>query len=91
MGDRHRKEEIITFKVDESLAHKLAGISNRSDFIRRAILSALDNVCPLCRGTGVLTPEQQTHWQEFARDHKIEECTTCHAYYLTCEHHYQHH
>ena len=47
-----KKTDIITFKVDATLLEALRGIENRSEFIRSAILSALDNVCPLCRGTG---------------------------------------
>jgi hypothetical protein len=80
-----KKEEIITFKVDETLARRLAAVPNRSDFIRRALLMALDNVCPLCQGTGVLTPDQYKHWEAFSRYHKVAECDNCHAYYLTCE------
>lgn len=87
MVTNKKKEEIITFKVDESLAKKLSGISNRSDFIRRAILSALESACPLCMGTGVLTPEQKEHWDEFSQTHTIGECSSCHAQYIICERH----
>jgi hypothetical protein len=79
-----RKEEIITFKVDDALSNKLVGIPNRSDFIRSAILTALDSMCPLCRGTGVLTPDQRDHWKEFALTHRVQECDTCHAFHLVC-------
>jgi len=81
----HRKEEIITFKVDESLAAAMAGIGNRSEFIRRAILSALDSSCPLCKGTGILSPDQKKHWNEFTRHHHVEECSSCHELHLVCE------
>ena len=50
------KHDIITFKVDETLRELMNGIENRSEFIRSAILTALDSACPLCKGTGVLTP-----------------------------------
>ena len=80
-----RKQEIITFKADESLLAAMRGLPNRSEFIRFAILAALDSACPLCRGTGILTPEQREHWLAFAAKHKIEECTTCHAVHLVCE------
>lgn len=78
------KEDIITFKVDPSLSEILRGISNRSAFIRTAILSALENACPLCKGTGVLTVNQKKHWEKFARDHSFRECQDCHEYHLTC-------
>ena len=42
-----RKEEVITFQVDEELAEALGGIRNRSDFIRQAVLTALGNTCPV--------------------------------------------
>jgi len=51
---RKTKQEIVTFKVDEPLREAMRGIPNRSEFIRSAILAALENVCPLCKGTGCL-------------------------------------
>lgn len=80
-----RKEEIITFKADEELIEALEGVPNRSAFIRDAIFAALDNRCPLCRGTGILSPEQKKHWNEFARHHHVEECGDCHAFHIVCD------
>ena len=79
------KAEIITFKVDATLAEAMRGIDNRSEFIREAVLMALDHTCPLCRGAGVITPKQKEHWLEFLRDHRIEECKDCHEYRLRCD------
>ena len=81
-----RKREVITFKADESLLASMAGIANRSEFIRGAILAALDSACPLCTGTGTLTPEQKTHWQAFARSHAVQVCSECNERHLTCTH-----
>lgn len=79
-----KKQEVITFKVDEALSEAMDGIPNRSEFIRAAIMAALKNTCPLCRGTGILTPEQQKHWQEFAQNHTITKCEECHSVHLVC-------
>lgn len=81
-----RKEEVITFKVGEDLADALAGMRNKSDFIRRAVLAALGNTCPVCAGTGSLTVSQMRHWQEFSTRHHIESCDECHEAHLVCEH-----
>ncbi len=81
----NRKEEIITFKVDGALAEELRRIPNRSAFIRDAVLQALENECPLCHGTGTLTPNQMRHWDEFRRNHRVVECTDCHETYISCE------
>jgi hypothetical protein len=78
------KEAIITFKVDAALAIAMKGVANRSEFIRSALLAALDSVCPLCSGSGVLTPNQMRHWQEFAASHVFEECRDCHEIRLVC-------
>ncbi len=86
MATPRRKEEVITFKVDEHLAEALAGIENRSAFIRDAILAALGNTCPVCRGTGILTVAQQDHWNEFTEHHHVEQCETCHEAHLVCDH-----
>jgi len=83
MADR-KKRDIITFKTDESLLKAMAGIPNRSEFIRAAILTALDSACPLCKGTGILTPDQLRHWKKFTRRHSLEECESCHAVHIVC-------
>ncbi|MDX2109957.1 MAG: CopG family transcriptional regulator [Verrucomicrobiota bacterium] len=85
------KQEIITFKVDPTLAEAIRKLPNASAFIRHAILSALDHVCPLCQGSGILTPKQQEHWRDFAKDHKLVECDQCHAMHFICECEGEHH
>lgn len=78
------KAEIITFKVDSDLADKMRSIANRSEFIRHAVLSALNQVCPLCQGSGILDPDEKRHWDIFLRDHGIQHCQDCHAQHLVC-------
>jgi len=78
------KTEIITFKVDEGLGEALKGIANRSEFIRSAVLNALDNTCPLCMGAGKLTVNQKNHWKAFTADHEVVECEECHELRLRC-------
>lgn len=80
----NKKQEVITFKVDEALSRAMEGIPNRSEFIRRAILAALEGTCPLCLGTGILTPQQQRHWQKFSENHSLEKCSHCLALHLVC-------
>jgi ribosomal protein S27AE len=80
------KHEIITFKADDSLLEAMKGIPNRSEFIRNAILAALDSACPLCSGTGVLSPHQKRHLDEFLADHSLQECEKCHDLRFVCDH-----
>jgi hypothetical protein len=79
-----RKPSIVTFKADDSLLDALQGVENRSEFIRAALLSALENICPLCKGRGILTPNQKQHWKAFTTDHGLEECDDCHEFHLVC-------
>jgi hypothetical protein len=79
-----KKEEVITFKSDKTLLKALEKIPNRSEFIRHAILSALNNTCPLCSGTGILNPHQQEHWQRFLETHSLEQCEKCESFHLAC-------
>jgi len=81
---KKNKDEIITFKADASLLGAMKGLPNRSEFIRTAVLAALDSVCPLCNGTGILTPNQKDHWDEFASRHAVQECSRCHETHLVC-------
>jgi len=80
------KSEIITFKADQSLLEAMKTIRNRSEFIRSAVMTALESSCPLCGGTGILTPHQREHWNEFKQDHSLHECSDCREYHLVCSH-----
>jgi len=72
-----KQPEVITFKIDKQLSNLMKGIENRSAFIRTALLAALDNLCPFCKGTGVLTPHRKEHWQDFSKSHVLENCGEC--------------
>jgi len=80
-----KRQEVITFKVEESLLALMRGITNRSEFIRTALLAALDSVCPLCKGSGILTPKRKEHWDEFSKDHGVKECRDCHELTIVCK------
>lgn len=78
--------EVITFKADKELMRLLKAVPNRSEFIRTALLVALDNLCPFCRGTGVLTPHRKKHWDDLAAHHDRRECRECNDQVLVCSH-----
>ena len=79
-----KKQSIVTFKVNEDLLAVIKDIPNRSEFIRAAIMAALENVCPLCGGTGLLTPKQKEHWENFSRDHTLKRCDDCQEIFIEC-------
>jgi hypothetical protein len=78
------REHTVCFKVDTATAETMHGIPNRSDFLRSAVLAALRNTCPVCRGTGHLSPRQMSHWRTFAESHAFERCTDCEEYHWVC-------
>lgn len=78
------KQETITFKADAALAEALRRMPNRSEFLRAAVLSALDNACPLCGGSGALSMAQREHWTAFAKKHRFVKCGDCGEYQLAC-------
>ncbi|SEM04231.1 hypothetical protein SAMN04489760_10324 [Syntrophus gentianae] len=81
----HEKEKgIITFKVNADLLEVIKNIPNRSESIREVIMTALENVCPPCNGTGILTPKQKEHWQIFARHHTVKKCEDCNKLFIEC-------
>ncbi|MBW1723393.1 MAG: CopG family transcriptional regulator [Deltaproteobacteria bacterium] len=82
-----KKQDIITFKVDEDFREIIKGIPNRSEFIRRAVMAALGSVCPLCNGSGMLTPNQKRHWDDFALHHPLKRCRDCDERVLVCAYH----
>lgn len=79
-----KKQTILTFKVNEDLMEVIKDIPNRSEFIRAAIMTALDNACPLCNGTGILTPKQKEHWEGFLENHTLKRCEDCHEIFIEC-------
>lgn len=79
-----KKSEVITFKADEALALAMRGVRNRSEFIRNAVLSALDGACPLCGGTGVLSRRQREHMRDFLSNHDFEKCVECGGAHPAC-------
>ena len=79
------ESEVITFKADKDLLEAMKGITNRSAFIRQAVLAALDNTCPVCGGVGVLTPSQRNHWSEFSAHHHMEKCEACSEMHVVCD------
>ncbi len=83
----NHKDEVITFKVDEALAEQLRVIPNRSEFIRQAVLQALEMECPLCHGVGTLTPNQMQHWQKFMDHHEMATCDVCGEQHIACAEH----
>lgn len=78
------KADVISFKVDAALAEELARVPNRSEFIRRALVNALAEVCPLCNGTGQLDQRARKHWKRFSADHPLQKCGKCNSYHLVC-------
>jgi hypothetical protein len=80
-----RKQDVITFKAEKSLVQALEGVPNRSEFIRSAVLAALESACPLCNGTGILTTNQKKHWEEFSHAHALKKCGDCHELHLVCQ------
>lgn len=83
-GGMKKKQEVITFKVDEDLGGLIRETPNRSQFIRQAIISALGSACPLCNGSGILTSNQKRHWDALADHHAISRCKTCDERILVC-------
>ncbi|WP_136796302.1 CopG family transcriptional regulator [Desulfosediminicola ganghwensis] len=79
-----KKERVFTFKADEELAEILDRIPNKSEFIRRAIEMAMENRCPLCNGTGSLTPAQHNHMKHFMAVHSLKRCDECDAVHFVC-------
>ncbi len=80
-----RKERIFTFKTDDRMGDSLDEIPNKSEFIRRAVQTALAQKCPLCNGSGTLTQQQQNHLEEFLTLHSLEKCGECEAVHFVCQ------
>lgn len=79
-----KKERVFTFKADAHLARSLEQLPNKSEFIRKALETALEKKCPLCDGTGSLSLEQRKHMEHFLVLHSLEKCDECDAVHFVC-------
>lgn len=79
-----KKERVFTFKADGELADVLDMIPNKSEFVRKAIEAALEYRCPLCDGSGTLSPSQHKHMEQFLDLHPLKKCDECDAVHLVC-------
>ena len=74
----------MSFKANKSLRRKLESLSNRSEFIRNALLVALKNTCEFCGGSGIIGAEKRRHWLEFSGKHTMKECDDCDESKMEC-------
>lgn len=79
-----KKNTVVSFKAEEELLAALEKLSNKSEFIRSAVLHALRETCPLCGGAGFLNGKQRKHWKAFEREHTIRRCGSCDGLSIEC-------
>ncbi len=82
-----KSDRVFSFKAEGELSRALENTPNRSEFIRKALLAALEHECPLCKGTGVLSLEQGKHLQQFMTAHLLTRCEDCQAVHFVCQSH----
>jgi hypothetical protein len=77
MPRKSTKSKIVAFKVEEDLAEFLNNLPNKSDFIRKAILSQFGMNCPLCEGSGVVMRGLHDHFKPIITGHNKRACDKC--------------
>lgn len=71
------KHRIVTFKVEEDVAAFLDTMPNKSDFIRRALLSALLEPCPVCHGKGSVPRTLRRELDTILKKQNLVPCSYC--------------
>ncbi len=77
MNHEKTKQRIVTFKVEEELAAFLDNMPNKSDFIRKALLSALMEPCPVCDGKGSVPRSLRADLQKIFERFDFVPCSYC--------------
>lgn len=77
MTRKSTKSKIVAFKVEEELAEFLNDLPNKSDFIRKAILSQFGMNCPLCSGSGVVPRGIHDHYKPIITSQNKRPCEKC--------------
>src|SRR3954453_15224812 len=71
------KQRIVTFKVEEDVAAFLDSMPNKSEFIRKALLSALMEPCPVCQGKGSVPRSLRADLQRILAKSDLVTCSFC--------------
>jgi hypothetical protein len=72
-----RKTAVVAFKVEEELASILNDLPNKSEFIRKAIVSHLSMACPVCHGTGTLPKALHDYYTAILPQLCSRDCEGC--------------
>jgi len=78
-------KHIITFKADQALVEAMEGVTNRSEFIRAAILAALDGRLPAVPRHRRAEPAPAPALVRVQHTHAVETCGDCHETRIVCK------
>jgi len=68
---------VVTFKVEEEVAAFLDAMPNKSDFIRKALLNALLEPCPICNGKGSVPRSLAADLEMIFKKREFVPCSFC--------------
>ena len=71
------KQRVVTFKVEEDVAEFLDSMPNKSEFIRKALLYALLEPCPVCNGKGSVPRSLRRDLEAIFTKQKLVPCSFC--------------
>ncbi len=71
------KHCVVTFKVEAEVAEFLTAMPNKSEFIRKALLSALLEPCPICNGKGSIPRSLRRDLDAIFEKQPLVPCSHC--------------
>ena len=71
------KQRVVTFKVEDDVASFLDAMPNKSEFIRKALLAALLEPCPVCHGKGSVPRSLRRDLEIIFGGEKFIPCSFC--------------
>ena len=77
MNHEKSKQRIVTFKLEEEFAAFLDTLPNKSEFIRKALLAALMEPCPVCNGKGSVPRSLRADLQKIFDEREFVPCSYC--------------
>ena len=77
MNHEKAKQRIVTFKVEDEFASFLDSMPNKSEFIRKALLAALMEPCPVCNGKGSVPRSLRADLQKIFAEREFVPCSHC--------------
>jgi hypothetical protein len=74
---RRGSSRVFAFRADPEMVKLLSAMPNASDFIRKAISRSIEEPCPVCVGSGLVSPGFRDQLERLGGHFLLRRCSCC--------------